>query len=94
MTFTEFQPWMYTILFGFMSVLIIGNNIWHLIISSIRGESTSFTLIIGAVLGSIALLVAPEPYLKWYVFLPVIVDPGTGFSIFVISKDKYTSLRK
>jgi hypothetical protein len=94
MTFTEFQPWIYTILFGLMSVLIIGNNIWHLIISRIHGESTSFTLMVGAVLGSIAFLAAPESYLKWYALLPIIVDPGAGFSIFVVIKEKYGSARK
>lgn len=94
MTVTEFQPWIYTIVFGLMSVLIIGNNIWHLIKSIIHGESTSFTLVVGAVLGSIAFLAAPESYLKWYVLLPAIVDPGTGFSIFVVIKEKYGSTKK
>lgn len=88
MLFTELQPWIYTILFGFMAALIIGNNLWHFILCSIRGESASFTLIIGAALGVIALLVAPVPYLNWYAIVPVFIDPGTGFSIYLAVKNK------
>ena len=88
MLFTELQPWIYTILFGLMAALIIGNNLWHFILCGIRGESASFTLIIGAVLGVIALLVAPAPYLKWYTAVPILIDPGTGFSIYLAIKKK------
>lgn len=88
MLFTELLPWMYTLSFGIMAALIIGNNLWHFILSSIRGESASFTLMIGGVLGVIALLVAPTPCLKWYAIIPILIDPGTGFSIYLAVKKK------
>jgi hypothetical protein len=88
MLLTDLQPWMYTIIFGVLAALIIGNNICHLLRSIIYKESTSFTLIIGSVFGFIALLAAPVPFLKWLSVVPFLIDPGTAFSIYLAVKAK------
>lgn len=82
------HSWMYTIIFGLLAALIIGNNFWYLLRHIFYKESTSFTLFIGAVFGCIALLTAPIPFLKWFALVPFLVDPGTAFSLYLAVKAK------
>jgi len=82
MAFSVIQPWIYTIIFGSMGILIIGGNYWHLFDAWMRNGSTSLTLFIGAFFGAIALLVAPIPEMRWLALIPIVVDPGTNFIIF------------
>lgn len=82
------HPWMYTILFGLLSILIIGNNVWHLIQSKRNNEATSFTVFIGAFFGVVSCLAAPAQFLKWLAFIPILVDPGTICVIYAIFKNR------
>lgn len=85
---SDLHSWMYTIIFGFWAVLIIGNNFWYLLRHIFYKESTSFTLFIGAVFGCIALLTAPIPFLKWFAVVPFLIDPGSALSIYLAVKAK------
>lgn len=87
----ELQPWMYTILFGLLAILIIGNNLWVLIQSKIKKESTSFTIFIGALFGVVSLLAAPIPSIKVLAFIPILADPGTILIISSLIRDKKTN---
>jgi hypothetical protein len=82
------HSWMYTIIFGLLALLIIGNNIWHGLRSIIYKESTSFTLFLGAIFGCIALLTAPIAFLKWFAIVPFLIDPGSALSIYLAVKSK------
>jgi len=84
----EFQEWLYTISFGALGLLVIGNNIWVLFQSKIKNESTSFTLFIGAFFGVLSFLTAPIDFIKWLAFVPIIIDPGTGLVIYTIIKNR------
>jgi hypothetical protein len=83
---SELKIWSYTIIFGAMAALIIGNNLWVFIQSRIKNESVSFTIFAGAIFGVLSLLTAPMPLLKWLAFIPILVDPGTSYVIYAILK--------
>lgn len=88
----ELQPWMYTILFGFLAILIIGNNVWVLIQSKIEKEATSYTLFLGAFFGVASLLAAPISTMKALAFIPILADPGTILIIFSLIRDKINEI--
>lgn len=93
MSSSGLQPWLYTILFGLMAALVIGNNISHWLRSVRNKESTSFTLFIGAGLAVIAALAAPEPAFKWLAIAPVLVDPGTVLPLYAVVRSRYLKRR-
>lgn len=86
MEMADLQKWMYTISFGIIAVLIIGNNLWHFFRSKIKNESTSYTIFIGAFFGVISCLAAPIQPIKWLSFIPVLIDPGTSLVVYSIFK--------
>lgn len=83
---SELQPWIYPLMFGLISLLVIGNNLWHLVVSKRRGESCSFTLFIGAVAGVIAVLTSPLPV--WCAVIPLLIDPGAAYSVIRLIKSE------
>lgn len=91
MTLADISPWFYSIMFGIMAILIIGSNIWHALEALLKNKSASFTLAIGGVFAIIAILIAPLPNPKWYLVLPILFDPGSGWSLYKIIKTKLSS---
>jgi hypothetical protein len=71
-------PWSYTIGFGLMAMWIMGANIRSLLEAG-QGSS-SLILFLGGVFGALALLAAPPVFLKWFAWLPVVIDPGSGYA--------------
>jgi hypothetical protein len=88
------QSWLYTILFGLMAALVIGNNISHWYRSVRTRESTSFTLFIGAGFAVIAVLAAPEPAFKWLAIVPVLIDPGTVLPLYTVVRARCIKRRR
>ncbi len=91
MSLADISPWFYSIMFGIMAILIIGNNIWHALKAIIKNESTSFTLLLGSIFAVIAILIAPLPNPKWYLILVTIIDPGGAWSIYTIIKERLSA---
>lgn len=88
MPFPSLSPWIYSIAFGVLALWIIGSNIWHLWQARSCQGSTSLTLFLGGIFGALALLTAPLLFLKWLAWLPLLVDPGTGYAIWKINREK------
>jgi threonine/homoserine/homoserine lactone efflux protein len=84
----DIEKWVYTVIFGVLAILIIGNNLFWLIRSKIKNDTTSFTLFLGAFFGVISILTAPIQSFKWLAFLPILIDPGTSLVLFSFIKNK------
>jgi len=80
MTWEFIQPWMYSLLFGSMALLIIGNNYYALLTE----KSPSLTLFIGAVFLAIAIGVAPIENSFYFVWVALLIDP----SVYLLSRRK------
>ena len=81
------HDWVYTAIFGAMSTLVIGNNVFNAVRSLVKSESTSFTLFMGAIFGAIACLAAPVDGWQWLAFIPALIDPGTSWVIYALFKN-------
>jgi len=80
-------PWAQFILFGLMSLMFIGSNITSLIEARRCGGNTSLTLFLGGVFGVIAVLACPiEGAWVWF-WVPVILDPGSLFTLVKILRE-------
>ncbi len=88
MPFHELTPWIYSIGFAVLALWIIGSNIWYLLQARRAQGTTSLTLFVGGILGALALLTAPPVFLKWLAWLPLVVDPGTGYAAWKIFRTK------
>ena len=76
--------WIWFALFGVMWLLIVGNNIFHLINSLRHGGETSLTLFLGGFFGAVAVIACPiEGAWIWF-WVPAIADPGSIPAIFHI----------
>ena len=79
--------WIWFAFFGFMWILIAGNNIFHLINSLRHRDKTSLTLFLGGFFGAVAVLACPiEGTWIWF-WVPAIVDPGSIPAVFHILLD-------
>jgi len=73
----EFIPWVYTLSFGLIWLLITTGNIFSLISAAQRKGSTSLVLFIGGVAGIISVLTAPFPDSYLWLWVPALIDPGS-----------------
>ncbi len=89
MSFAVIQPWLYSIVFGFLSVAIIISNYWYLFDARRRKGTTSLTLFIGGMLGVIAILTVPIIEVKYFFFIPLLIDPGTSLIVIGVIKDQF-----
>ena len=81
--------WVWFALFGFMWLLITGNNIAHLINAHRHGGGTSLTLFLGGFFGAAAAIACPiEGAWIWF-WVPAIVDPGSIPAIFHILRARF-----
>lgn len=69
------QPWMYSLFWGLLSLLIMGSNLmclWHIYRFH---ERSSMVLVLGGAFGTLACLSAPWTPLRYLVWVPWLLDP-------------------
>lgn len=70
------SSWAYTLLFGALSVIVIVANLQLIWSVWARNQSHSLILFMGAIFGVIACLCAPIAGVKYFAWVPVVLDPG------------------
>lgn len=70
------SAWIQTGLWGSLALLIIGSNLKSLFLNRYRQQSHSYILFLGGFFGMLACVVAPHPVMLWFLWLPLVADPG------------------
>ena len=70
------SAWAYTLIFGTLFLCVLGANLQLLWSIWARQERHSLILLMGGCFGVIACLCSPVAQMKYFAFVPVLLDPG------------------
>ena len=82
------SAWTYTLIFGTLFLCVLGANLQLLWSIWARQERPSMILFMGGFFGVIACLCAPVTSLKYFAFVPLLLDPGAWLLIPLIFAPK------